>query len=181
MQNIFSLVNSSFLSSSQHWAWQVYLESNWQGPRYKVQGAGPRSRSKIQVQDPGSRFRSKIQDQCTLYKVQDSGPRIRSKEQVQDSGGVFPDELGRCGACPVLLPGGHLGFMLMPMEMKEMMEHVMMVVVSRPELFAFSAAQLHQWKVLGIVYKKPALKVVKYQKVIKSSRKTMILISASSF
>ena len=38
---------------------------------------------------------------------------------------------------------------------------MMMVVVSRPELFVFSVARLHRRKVLGIVYKKPALKAIK--------------------
>ena len=38
---------------------------------------------------------------------------------------------------------------------------LMMMMVNRPELFAFSVARLHQPKVLGIAYKKPALKVIK--------------------
>ena len=36
----------------------------------------------------------------------------------------------------------------------------MVAMVKKPALFAFSAARLHQWKVLGIVYKNQALKLI---------------------
>ena len=41
---------------------------------------------------------------------------------------------------------------------------IMVAMVKKPALFAFSAARLHQWKVLGIVYKKSALRVININK-----------------